>query len=64
MDNVVPENRIADTFCEQQCIGVGDHHCGDVHALAVYIIGMYKTTLVPVNYCNIESKLLFCKRYK
>ena len=64
MEYVVSESRIEDTFCEQHSIAVGDHYCGDEYTLAVYIICMYKTTLVPVNYCNIESKLLFCKRYK
>jgi len=48
MDKVDPGNTISDTLCEQQCIGGGDQYCGDIYGVAVYIIGMHRTTLVAV----------------
>jgi len=51
MDKIIPGNTIPDTFCEHQCIGGGDHYCGDIDAVAVYSIGMYNTTLIVPSTC-------------
>lgn len=53
MDTIVHGNEIPNILCEQQYIGVGDHYCGDVYTVALYVIGMYKTTLVAIHYGNI-----------
>ena len=53
MDAIVLGNERPDAFCEKQCKGGGDHYCGNIKDVAVYITGMYKTTFLAVNYCNI-----------
>ena len=57
MDKEDHGNKISDTFCEHLCVEGGDLYSGNIHGVAVYSIGMHKTTLVVASifFCVVCS---------